>query len=87
MVDGAPRVCPPDLDRRLFHHLRMQVDAVMVGAGTARTERYGRITKSDELRAKRVAEGLAADPLAVIVSGRLALPLDCRSSTSPNSRS
>jgi riboflavin-specific deaminase-like protein len=75
-VDGRTEGLSTDLDRRLFHHLRTQADAVMVGAGTARTERYGRITKSDELRAKRVAEGLAADPLAVIVSARLALPPD-----------
>ncbi|HEX2414439.1 MAG TPA: dihydrofolate reductase family protein [Thermoleophilaceae bacterium] len=75
-VGGRTEGLSTDLDRRLFHHLRTQADAVMVGAGTARTERYGRITKSDELRAKRVAEGLAADPLAVIVSARLALPPD-----------
>jgi riboflavin-specific deaminase-like protein len=65
-----------DLDRELFHHLRTQADAVMVGAGTARVERYGRIAKSDELRAKREREGLAADPLAVVVSARLDLPAD-----------
>jgi riboflavin-specific deaminase-like protein len=65
-----------DLDRELFHHLRTQADAVMVGAGTARVERYGRIAKSDELRAKREREGLAADPLAVVVSASLDLPAD-----------
>jgi riboflavin-specific deaminase-like protein len=65
-----------ELDRRLFHQLRTQVDAVMVGAGTVRGERYGRMTKSQELREKRIAEGLAPDPLAVIVSGRLDLPAD-----------
>lgn len=65
-----------DLDRRLFHRLRTQADAIMVGAGTVRAERYGRIAKSEELRAARVAEGLAPDPLAVIVSARLDLPAD-----------
>jgi riboflavin-specific deaminase-like protein len=65
-----------ELDRRLFHQLRTQADAVMVGAGTVRTERYGRITKSRELREKRIAGGLAPDPLAVVVSGRLDLPAD-----------
>jgi riboflavin-specific deaminase-like protein len=63
-----------ELDRRLFHLLRTQADAVMVGAGTIRNERYGRLTKSDELRERRVAEGLEPDPLAVIVSARLNLP-------------
>lgn len=65
-----------EIDRRLFHRLRAQVDAVMVGAGTARSERYGRITKTDELRRSREAEGLGAEPLAVLVSGRLDLPAD-----------
>jgi riboflavin-specific deaminase-like protein len=75
-----------ELDRRLFHHLRTQADAVMVGAGTLRAERYGRMTKSAELREKRVAEGLAADPLAVIVSARLDLPADLPILTEPEQR-
>jgi riboflavin-specific deaminase-like protein len=75
-----------DLDRELFHRLRTQVDAVMVGAGTARTERYGRIMKSDELRAARIAEGLEADPLAVIVSARLNLPPDLPLLNDPEQR-
>jgi riboflavin-specific deaminase-like protein len=65
-----------ELDRRLFHQLRTQVDAVMVGAGTARTERYGRLAKSEELREKRVSEGLAPEPLAIVASARLNLPAD-----------
>jgi riboflavin-specific deaminase-like protein len=65
-----------ELDRRLFHQLRTQVDAVMVGAGTARAERYGRIAKSDELREKRVSEGLAREPLAIVASSGLNLPAD-----------
>jgi riboflavin-specific deaminase-like protein len=75
-LEWRTRGISSDMDRAVFHHLRTQVDAVMVGAGTARTERYGRITKSDELREKRRAEGLEPDPLAVVVSGRLDLPAD-----------
>ena len=75
-IDWRTKGLSTELDRRLFHHLRTQFDAVMVGAGTLRMERYGRMAKSDELRAKREAEGLARDPLAVIVSGRLDLPAD-----------
>jgi riboflavin-specific deaminase-like protein len=75
-----------ELDRRLFHNLRAQADAVMVGAGTLRVERYGRMTKTDELRAKRIAEGLAPDPLAVIVSGRLDLPADLPLLNEPDQR-
>ena len=75
-----------DLDRRLFHSLRTQADAVMAGAGTARVERYGRMAKSDELRERREAEGLARDPLAVVVSGRLDLPADLPLLNEPEQR-
>src|SRR5687767_11585567 len=57
-VDGRTRALGGEADRQLFHHLRTQADALLVGAGTVREERYGRATKSDELRAKREEEGL-----------------------------
>jgi riboflavin-specific deaminase-like protein len=75
-IDWRTRGLSTELDRRLFHQLRTQADAVMVGAGTARVERYGRMAKSEELRDRRRAEGLEPDPLAVIVSARLDLPAD-----------
>jgi riboflavin-specific deaminase-like protein len=85
-IDWRTRGLSSELDRRLFHHLRTQADAVMVGAGTARVERYGRIVKSGELREKRRAEGLEADPLAVIVSARLDLPADLPLLNEPDQR-
>jgi riboflavin-specific deaminase-like protein len=75
-MDWRTQGISSDLDRELFHHLRTQADAVMVGAGTARQERYGSITKTAELREKRVADRLRPVPLGVIVSGRLDLPAD-----------
>jgi riboflavin-specific deaminase-like protein len=75
-LDWRTKGLSTEVDRRLFHHLRTQADAVMVGAGTVREERYGRITKNDELRDKRVAEGRTPEALAVVVSGRLNLPAD-----------
>lgn len=63
-------------DQDLFHALRTRVDAVMVGAGTLRAERYGRLVRKPERREARTRAGLAPDPLAVIVSGRLTLPED-----------
>ena len=59
-LDWRTKGLSTELDRRLFHHLRTQADAVMVGAGTVRIERYGRMTKNDELRDKRVARGPGA---------------------------
>jgi riboflavin-specific deaminase-like protein len=75
-LDWRTKGLSSDVDRRLFHHLRTQADAVMVGAGTAREERYGRMTKNEELRQKRQNEGFVPDALAVVVSGRLDLPAD-----------
>ena len=75
-LDWRTKGLSTEVDRRLFHHLRTQADAVMVGAGTAREERYGRMTKNDELRQKRQNEGFVPDALAVVVSGRLDLPPD-----------
>jgi riboflavin-specific deaminase-like protein len=75
-LDWRTKGLSSEVDRRLFHHLRTQADAVMVGAGTAREERYGRVTKNAELRDKREAEGRATEALAVVVSGRLDLPAD-----------
>lgn len=63
-------------DRELFHALRASADGILVGAGTVRAERYGRVTKSDELRARREESGLDPEGIAVIVSGSLGLPPD-----------
>jgi len=60
-------------DRALFHGLRSAVDGVLVGAGTVRAERYGRIIPDASRRALRRARGLTEEPVACIVSGRLAL--------------
>jgi riboflavin-specific deaminase-like protein len=85
-IDWRTRGLSTELDRQLFHHLRTQADAVMVGAGTVRIERYGRMTKTDELRDKREREGLARDPLAVVVSARLDLPADLPLLNEPEQR-
>lgn len=73
-------------DRQLFHALRTRVDAVMVGAGTLRTERYGRLVPDHARRDQRSAAGLAPDPLAIVVSGSLRLPADLPLFQDPASR-
>src|ERR671918_1718223 len=52
-IDWRTKGLSTELDRRLFHRLRTQGDAIMAGAGTVRAERYGRMAKSGELRDKR----------------------------------
>jgi riboflavin-specific deaminase-like protein len=85
-LQGNTRGLSSEADRTLFHHLRTQADAVMVGAGTLRVERYGRMVRRRELHEKRRREGLAPDPLAVIVSARLGLPRDLPLLQDPDSR-
>jgi riboflavin-specific deaminase-like protein len=85
-IGGRSAPVAGSADRELFHHLRTQADAVLVGAGTARTERYRPITKTRELRAKREREGVWPDPLTVLVSGRLDLPADLPLLQDPDSR-
>jgi riboflavin-specific deaminase-like protein len=85
-LDWRTKGLSSDVDRRVFHLLRTQADAVMVGAGTVRTERYGRMTKSEELRQIRQNEGLVPEALAVVVSGRLDLPPDLPLLNEPDQR-
>ncbi len=73
-------------DRQLFHALRTRVDAVMVGAGTLRVERYGRMVPDAARRQQRRAAGLRDDPLAIVVSGSLNLPADLPLLQDPSSR-
>jgi riboflavin-specific deaminase-like protein len=63
-------------DTTVLARLRTRFDAVMIGAGTMRAERYGRLIPSQEQREHRERIGLPHDPLMVIVSGRLDLPWD-----------
>jgi riboflavin-specific deaminase-like protein len=63
-----------DGDRAMFHGLREQVDAVMVGTGTLRAESYGRVLGKAERRERRVEQGLSAEPLACIVTRSGSVP-------------
>ena len=65
-----------EVDTEVLQRLRTRVDCVMIGAGTMRAERYGRMVSDPDFRTWREQVGLAHDPLAVIVSNRLELPWD-----------
>lgn len=75
-IDGRSKGLGKGADTEFLLELRTRFDAVMVGAGTIRAERYGRIITDPQARARRERIGLPHDPLAVIVSGRLDLPFD-----------
>jgi riboflavin-specific deaminase-like protein len=63
-------------DTEMLVCLRTRVDAVLIGAGTMRAERYGRPVADAGKRGKRERRGLSQDPLLAIVSGRLDIPWD-----------
>jgi riboflavin biosynthesis pyrimidine reductase len=75
-IGGLSGPIGSDTDTAMLARLRTRFDAVMIGAGTMRAERYGRIVADPEQRRRREALGLPQDPLMVIVSGRLDLPWD-----------
>ena len=75
-LDGRSGGIGSDTDTQMLVGLRTKVDAVMIGAGTMRVERYGRVVADSEKRSRRERKGLPHDPLMVIVSGNLDLPWD-----------
>jgi riboflavin biosynthesis pyrimidine reductase len=75
-VAGRSGPIGDEVDREIFHGLRTQVDAVLAGTGTLRAERYGRLVRDPANRARREREGLAADPLAVVITRSGDVPFD-----------
>jgi len=73
-IQGRSGAIGSEADTQMLVGLRTKVDAVMIGAGTMRAERYGRVVPDPEKRARRERDGLPHDPLAVVISGRLDLP-------------
>lgn len=63
-------------DRALFHTLRERVDAVMVGTGTLRAERYGAMIRDEDAIRRRTQRGLEPQPLACMVTRSGSVPLD-----------
>jgi 5-amino-6-(5-phosphoribosylamino)uracil reductase len=56
--------------------LRQQVDAVLVGTGTLRIERYGRLVRDPDARQRRAQRGIRAEPLACVVTRSGDVPTD-----------
>jgi riboflavin-specific deaminase-like protein len=75
-IGGVSGPIGSETDTHMLAGLRTRFDAVMIGAGTMRAERYGRVVLGQERRERRERIGLPHDPLMVIVSGRLDLPWD-----------
>jgi riboflavin biosynthesis pyrimidine reductase len=65
-----------DGDRAMFHGLREQVDAVLVGTRTLKAENYGRVLGKGERRERRLGRGLSAEPLACVTTRSGNVPTD-----------
>jgi riboflavin biosynthesis pyrimidine reductase len=85
-LGGRSGAIGDEADKALFHGLRMVVDAVMAGAGTVRAEHYRRLVRDECRREIRRKHGFAEEPLACIVSGRLALGSDIPLLADPQAR-
>jgi riboflavin biosynthesis pyrimidine reductase len=62
-------------DRAVLRELRAGVDAILVGTGTLRAERYANLLDSDQ-RAMREAAGLAPHPVLATVTRTGNVPVD-----------
>ena len=83
---GAPGALRRRLDRELFHHLRTQADAVMVGAGRSAPSATARSSRRTSCATSARPRGCEPEALAVVVSGRLDLPATCRCSSEAEQR-
>lgn len=75
-VGGRVGALSDETDAVLFRSMRAVADIIVVGAETARQERYGPVRLTDELVASRVAAGLAPAPPIAIISRSLRLDWD-----------
>ena len=56
-IAGRSGAIGTDTDTAMLVGLRTRVDAIMIGAGTMRAERYGRVVGDPEKRARRERAG------------------------------
>jgi riboflavin biosynthesis pyrimidine reductase len=73
---GLSRAISSPADKRVFGVLRALADAVVVGAGTARAERYNRLRARPAHAEARRARGQGPVPLLVLVSRSGRVDLD-----------
>ncbi len=73
-------------DRRMMDRIRARADAVLVGAGTLRAADYPLRIRSAALRKERLASGRPEQPLNILLSSTLAVPLRGRFLRSPDTR-
>jgi riboflavin biosynthesis pyrimidine reductase len=72
-------------DTALLRELRTAVDAILVGPGTLRAERYAQLLDDDQ-RERRVARGLEPEPVVATIARRGDVPVDAPLFAEPGAR-
>src|SRR3954454_13306896 len=85
-IEGGSSAIGGEGDLEMFHALRGVVDGVLAGTGTLRAETYGRLVRRPERRAARAALGLAADPVALVISRSGDVPFEAPMFDAPEQR-
>jgi riboflavin-specific deaminase-like protein len=85
-LDGRTDALGGEADLEQLLELRVLADAVLIGTGTLRAEGYDRLVRSAARRERRVANGLAEDPVAVLISRRLDVPWEAGLFQAPEQR-
>jgi 5-amino-6-(5-phosphoribosylamino)uracil reductase len=75
-----------ETDRQLFLGLREQAEAVLVGTGTLRVERYRRLVSDPERRRRRIRAGRSPEPLACVVTRTGDVPTEAPLFSEPEMR-
>ncbi len=70
---GLSRGLSSPADKGVFRVLRALADVIVVGAGTARAERYAAVTREETTPADRVARGQTPTPAIAVVTSRVDL--------------
>jgi riboflavin-specific deaminase-like protein len=85
-LDGNSHGLGDEADLETLLELRTLADAVLIGTGTLRAEGYDRLVRDPARRERRVAAGLAEDPVAVLLSRRFDIPWDAGLFQAPDQR-
>ncbi|UJA21718.1 hypothetical protein HJD18_16850 [Thermoleophilia bacterium SCSIO 60948] len=75
-LGGTSATIGSEVDTQMLVALRTAADAILIGAGTMRAERYGNLMGDPAKRELRQRAGRSPVPMLAIVSGGLELPWD-----------
>jgi riboflavin-specific deaminase-like protein len=85
-VMGRSGALGGDADRHVFAALRSHADMILVGAGTVRSENYGKARLDDDVQQARVARGQVPLPPIAVVSGSMQFDWSSSFFTGPGPR-